>query len=342
MLANIKRFKEGVCNLIVYTPSEAISFAVFSALKKTLGVSRDSILTVDNKKQLKEMYEMTLVMPLNADKWLVTLNADNFESKDIIPLLRVANNFRFVFCKTTKYGDFKRMSEDRGVKDAGVATRALYLGRLESDDIDYLIEKVYKVNQCRNINPNVIKWLKKDYLYEPQAVCDLLEEIKSGALVERKADVIRLIGIGGNNVESVVISLLQLNAKDIKSYTSATRRIMKRVYDLSMKYTYDSIRNFMLSALTGVIEIKELQCAGKYRHAVKNIPENYSEIKINRLRRFERTIMTEIRLSRCLLLYRCIRDIYMPNSELALLMAINKYVGILETEKDREMTKGDN
>ena len=120
-----------------------------------------------------------------------------------------------------------------------------------------------------------------------------------------------MIGVGGNTPAVFVIKLLSTKTRTEKGLKQFMKRNLMLLSDLSLKYNPNSIYAFMIDTLRGICDMKELQISGKYMYFERNLPENYDEKRIgrlNRLKRFEHTILNDISLNRVLCLFYCLNS----------------------------------
>ena len=101
--------------------------------------------------------------------------------------------------------------------------------------------------------------------------------------------------------------------------------------DLSVKFSYDTTYNYMISTLKGIIDIKELQISGKYTSFYKDIPSTFSDERVkrmSRLQRFEDVILDKISLRRALILLQCMTSSDF-NKQQVILNGVYKYASRL-------------
>ena len=111
--------------------------------------------------------------------------------------------------------------------------------------------------------------------------------------------------------------------------------------DLSYTIKYDSLRNFIYSAVDNLMEIKQLQVMGRYSTVVKNIPEvGFNEEKLKRYKRFERIILEDINIARVLKLKMIMSKYRSFDPRVDLLQTISTYLSeIAQSNKDNPDSK---
>ena len=137
------------------------------------------------------------------------------------------------------------------------------------------------------------------------------------------------------------MKLLTSNPKTEKGCASSFEKIIVLLNDLSYSYTFSQIRNFVKTTLNTMVEIKELQLMGKYSASLKTIPEKgFNTEKIERLKRYDNSILEEINISRILLLKFSLEKYTGFDAEIALIQGVSEYLGaILENNKNNPNTK---
>lgn len=329
-LARIETLSDNIVNMIVFVSSPSLEYFLKTKLKERYGVHKDFIVGVDTTKAIQNAKLDAYVAPLMCDKWLIHANADKLAKKDIITSLNANSVYGITVYWTTKYSVFKQLSDLDIVKKQGVHCATLSYSRLGYTDIKYLHNQM--VGKKKELHPDLLDYVCKNYMYDVQSVCELFSMLNSGGQVTTKREIIENVGAGGNSVSSLTIKILKSIPKTPKGKKKIMGDTIKLMEDLSITYKHDTIRRFMLNNIDGFIEMKQLQIMGVYKRFNSEIPENFDSKRISMLKRFEWIILGEISLPQLLNLKLCILRYNDYNSEVALIQAISEYYNSIPLE----------
>lgn len=337
MLDRLATLSPDVLNIIVYVESAALRFYIQDAVKRRFGVEKEFAVTAHTAKALINAKGDTVMVPLRGQKWMINVEADDIPLKDLLHGLDSNTAYGVTVYWIAKYSLYKKLVSANVVKNQGVYCFTMYAGRLGYYDIKLLYRGMVGERAHTPLSDNLLNFVAKSYTYDVQAVCDLFTAIRSGAEVSSKRDVVELVGIGGNTVDSFVIKLLTAKPKTLKGTRISVSHSVQLLRDLGYSYSYETIFNYMRATLTGIQEIKQLQMMGKYQRWEREIPENYDSKRIGRLRRFERVIMEEISLAKVLNLKLCMEKYGSKGSqELALIAVIYEFLNLVYKESCRK------
>lgn len=328
MIRYLTNINANVLNVLIYSNSPTLNAMSRDILRDKFSKGKEFIVDVNNMKDLTRAKADSVVSPLVGGKWLIHVDLDKFNKKDIAKALNMNTAFGVTVFWTNKYAVYKYIVDLDFVKNMNQYFSAYYYGRLNNTDILWLCEKRCKEDGTSIPYPLQV-YLAENYRYDVQAVCDLFALLKVGFEVQTKQDVIRLIGLGGNSVDRLVVSLLKRRAKAQASKTRLTKDILKGLKDLSNNLEYKTIYNYMLNFLDGCLEMKQLQLQGLYTDGYKEIPESYDEKRLGRLRRHEKVILNEISIPRILNLKLALQKYNDYDKELAVIQGVLTYIGML-------------
>lgn len=341
MIRRLETLSSNVLNIIMYVPSPSFAAYARDRLKETFKVHRDFIVSVDNAKALKAAKLSTFVAPMLCDRWLIHVNADKISMKELSNALGYNPPFGITVYWTEKYQVFNKLLELPVVKNQGVHCVNFSFSRLLYDEVKFLYKRM--VGESEALPRGLLDFVAKTYRYDVQAVCELFQLVRSGSEFTSKRDIIEAVGVGGNSIGSLTLSILRAGLppsarfrtlakskvvegfKDEKSRRMTVRRILHLVNDLSVSYNYAAIRRFMLNTLDAFIDMKQLQIMGVYNRVNAKIPDSFDTKRLAMHRRFEYTVLNDLSLPRILNLKMCLTAFDNFNAEIALIQAIMKY-----------------
>lgn len=330
MLEKIDMLSPDIANIIIYTNSAILQNVLKAKIKEKFSIAKNLTKYADSASTLKEVKNNTFVPPFGGGIWLVDVQADKISISDLAKQLNKVSSAAINVYWISNYSQYKKVCDLEVVKKQGIYCFQMYAGKLYPEDITYLQNLMLKPEQF--LPKELLTYLKKNYVYDVEAVCEIFRAIQQGETFTTTKDIIAKVGIGGNTVDSFVMKLLTTNPKTEKGAKKSLEHLLILLNDLNFSYNYNSIKNFMNSSVDTIIEIKELQMMGKYTRSVKDIPEEgYNIEKIQRFRRFEGAILEDINLGRVLNLKNSLNKFKNFNSEVALVEGISDYLSLILT-----------
>lgn len=330
-LKRLSTLSDNVLNVIMYVSSPSLEFFIKTELKERFKVHKDFIVTVESDKELKDAKLDSYVAPLFCDKWLIHVNADKLSKKELKSALGKNTVHGITVYWTSKYQIYKQFLDTDEVKKQAVYNPQFSFSRLSEGDIRYLHSRM--LEKKKQLKPELLDFVAKNYRFDVQAVCELFALLRSGNEIRNKREVIEKVGVGGNSVSSLVIQILKANINTEKGRTAVMKKTVKLLEDLSITYKHSTIKNYMLNTIEAFIDMKELQVMGIYGKAVKEIPDSYDTKRLSMNKRFEYIVLNQISLPSLLNLKLCLLHFNSFNAEIALLQAISEYYNSIKIEE---------
>lgn len=270
--------------LILQTSSNNMNIFVMDSIKKQLRCNQDTMRTVVSKKDIKAIKEIYNVEPYLSDRWLVTIQLDKFSGgyKEIIEMITDSTTVMFV-CVADRYPVFK------GFRDALNRAKMqqfceLYLTYMRSDDFHYLYRTL--VPEDKRMPKTIADFVCQSYGADIDAEFELFRELQSGTVVKTRKTVSEICGIGGNSIESFVMSLLKDPPRTAKGATIVIKNRLQAGEDLAQVYGYRKFYNFLSSCVKQLMDLKMLILAGVVYNRIPELPSCYDDKKIMRYQRF--------------------------------------------------------
>lgn len=336
MLEIFNRLSSETSNIIIYSNSPILQAVIKDTIKASLQIERNHSISVYTSSEYKDTKEQTMIPPFGGGLWLVDVNTEKITLKEIKKHIKEVSNSSVTVYWTESYAMYKKLIELEEVKNQGVYCKSFYFGRLETEDIDYLHTRI--VPDDNKLTKELLNYVKKNYTYDVQNVCTLFMKLKSGETVKTTKDIINMIGIGGNTIDSFIMKLLATNPKTEQGLKTSFVKILQLLTDLNYTYSYSEIKRFMLYSIDGIVDMKQLQIMGKYSRVRKDIPDTYPEKfvrRLNRLKRFEGRILEQVNLARVLNLKMCLEAYNDFDNQVALIQGILQY--LIAIKKSNEL-----
>ena len=314
MLEVIKTLPESICNIVLYSNCSSIEYIAQRMIMQKFGVSANYTYSISSQKLFKETISTVNTLPLQGERWLLVVDVDKLGVSESLKDMNIILSTAIVIYLTHNYKTYKSLINSSHYKQQGSTNFAtqLYFGKLTDASINLLYDYYTKdVSNGYDIPKKLMTYLRKNYKYNPDLVCELFSKIKDGAKLQQEKEVIELVGVGGNTPQALTISLLTTTTNTKEGKKRFLKKNLMLFNDLSIKYSYDTTYSYMISTLKGIIDMKQLQISGKYFEFYKNIPESFADIRLkrmNRLHRFEYVILNKISLRRALVLLQCMQS----------------------------------
>lgn len=332
-LQKLGKLNDEVVNIIVLVQSASLAYLIKNEIKDQYKGHKDYIIDVETQKQFNEAKLDSYVAPMLTEKWLIHVNADKLNKKDLIAGLQRNTYHGVTIYWTEKWSTFNQLINLDIVKRQGVHCPYFRFTRLGFYEIKTLLET--EVPPKKQLSEDLKVFVAKNYQFDVQSVMDLITILKSGNSIETKKELIEAIGVGGNSVANLTLKMLKTAPKTEKGRKRAISDTLKLMQDLSYSYNYQTMRRFMLNNIEGCLEMKTLQIMGLYNKPNKEIPEAYDVKRLGMLRRFEYIILEEVSFPRLLNLKLCLLKYSDFNAEIALVQAIMEYFDHFEVEPDK-------
>lgn len=285
--------------VILQTPSTKLMMFLEDKLKHKFRCNSATILSVENKKQLKDVRNLLGITPLESTKWFIAIDLDKFYDKELIKVIKESTTcFFFITC--SKYSQFRDIKENlkqvQGVFD-------FYLTYLRKPDLIYLYDALTLSDN--KLSSQLFNYVAQSYSSDIEAVMNLLLSLNKGIEFNTRKDISDVCGIGGNSTESFVFSLLKPISGSDKGLKTVMKNRIAAGVDLCETLGYGTFYNYMSRSLLSFIEIKQLLISGVIYKCIRNLPDNYDEKTLSRynkyLWRLKQTPMTDLlRIRQCL------------------------------------------
>ena len=333
MLEKIKDLPSTICNIIEYNNCESMEYITKQLVMNRFKVYNNYYYVADKLKVLKENIAMSNSIPLQGERWFIAVDVDKLGVSEAIKALDNTISTAIIIYVTHNYKNYKSLIDSKAFKQQSAINYAisLYLSKLNDATIEE-IYNFYLMNKAKNFDSKLMTYVKKNYKYNPDLVCNLFQAVKNGFMPKTEKEVVEMVGVGGNTPQALTVSLLTTTTKTDRGKKQFLKKNIALFEDLSVKFNYDTTYAYMISTLKGIIDIKQLQISGRYFEFYQNIPDNYEESRkkrIQRLRRFEYVILNKISLRRTLVLLQCMQSKDFDKKQV-ILEGIYKYVNSLE------------
>lgn len=280
---------------LIVTNSGLAEMYVYDKLKKRCHATLESVYEINRVSEFKDMLETINLEPYMADKWLFTIDYSKLKST-VDKYLHIfdAETACFII-KCKGYKDFKDF------KQGYPKANDLYLSIIRSGDIQYLLSEF-------NLSQKIVDFVSKSYSRDPEKVFTLYRELCNGAEINTSKDIVELCGVSTGSVVSLVMLLLADPPKTSKGFNRVLKKRIQIANDLVGAYGLSTFRNFLVSSIKDILDIKILYLQGIIYKSIRDLPECYDEKKLSRYNPYLFRIVDEIPVDRILRLYISVRE----------------------------------
>lgn len=273
---SLEKLTDDRCSIhLMYSESNLAELLVYDTIKQTCEADLESTLTINNSTSFNGMLDLINIQPFLADRWFVVI-----EYKKVAKLLKnYTGIFRLDTCrfliKTNNYKEFKAAKEL--IQTSNGSLNELYLAVLRMNDVSWLTKDI-------NLSWKLNEFLYKSYSREPDKILGLVREVKNGAIVNDRKDIVNICGASSGSVFSYVMSLLTMSIKTERGANTSLKKKLSEAIDLSRTYGVTTFRNYLVATLRDIIDIKEMYLNGDIYDNIINLPAKFDEKRYGRYR----------------------------------------------------------
>ena len=266
--------------VLLQTPSTQLSIFLYDKLKLRFHCNSDSIISVESKSDVKKIREVSTTSPPFGDKWLIQVNLDKVNDKELIKVIHDSLTCIF-FCTCSKYKTFKQFKDS--IKDVN-GVYDYYVTYIRRPDLLYLYDAL--VPEDNKLSKQLFDYVAQSYSSDIDAIFDLLLALNKGDSFESRKDIAELCGLGNNSVESFLLSLMKPMSETEKGTHTVIKNRAKMGADLGATIGWSSFYNFFNSSLDSFIQLKVLVISGVVYKQVRDLPDSYDEQKLSKYNKY--------------------------------------------------------
>lgn len=275
---------------MLITNSNLAEMFVYDTLKTKCKADSESVYRIEKASEFKEMLELVGMQAYMADRWLFVINYSKFKTQ-LKNHKGILDSDTACFLITVKnyadYKDFKQLYPQ--VND-------MYLSFMRESEIGYLLHP-FEVSQ-KNVD-----FIARSYGRDPERVFELLRELKTGAKITSQKDIVKICGASAGSIAHFAMSLLKDAPDTEKGEKTVIRNRVKQAEELVNAYGIKTFKNFLVSTVKDMIDIKTLYMEGVIYKSIRDIPECYDEKKLSKYNYYFKRITEEIPYGRLVRLY---------------------------------------
>ena len=260
--------------VLLQTTCDKIDELLFAKVQNRLNISNDNVIHIRTKEDFDTVKSLQGILTPTEGRWLIYCDTTIFiETNNLIDLMLHSNTCIF-FIKVNYYKTYKDMKTRLKTKNVF----DYYVTYLNRPNLLYIYDSL--VPKSNGLTTQVITYLSKNYSSDIEQIFQLFDALRVGKVIDKPNDVVKCVGIGGNNIESFIFSLLTpisgstkgLKLVKKKRYTQAYSIYNalgpKRFYDFYRKTLQDFLDIQMLR-LTDVVYDSLIGLEDPYNHLAR-------------------------------------------------------------------------
>lgn len=266
--------------VLLQTSSTRLEQFIKDKLKLKFMCNVDSELDISTRQDYKLIREVTGISPPFAERWLVTINLDRNNDKDLMNLIHQSSTCCF-FCTCSHYGTYKKFLADvknmQGVFD-------FYITYLRRVDLLYLYDAFVPLDN--RLTKVLFDYVAQSYGNDIDKIFELLIHLNQGEKVESRKDITSICGSGGLSTESYIFQLLKPLGSTERGVKTTIRNRMKAGVDLGESLSFTTLYNYMARNIMLFIELKMLIISGVVYKTVRKLPDNFDERALSKYQKY--------------------------------------------------------
>lgn len=260
--------------VLLQTTCDKIDELLFAKVQNRLNISNDNVIHIRTKEDFDTVKSLQGILTPTEGRWLIYCDTTIFiETNNLIDLMLHSNTCIF-FIKVNYYKTYKDMKTRLKTKNVF----DYYVTYLNRPNLLYIYDSL--VPKSNGLTTQVITYLSKNYSSDIEQIFQLFDALRSGKVIDKPNDVVKCVGIGGNNIESFIFSLLTPisgSTKGLKlvkkkryaqAYSIYNALGPKRFYDFYKKTLQDFLDIQMLR-LTDVVYDSLIGLEAPYNHLAR-------------------------------------------------------------------------
>lgn len=287
----------GISCLLLQTPSIALQQYIQDALKSKYKVTKDAVISIDTKSDLKKIKDVIGVKPPFSDKWYVQIDLGKFNDKGLPQLIQQSGSCVFLLL-SPNYGIYKSIKKEFSkLHDF----RDMYITYLRRSDFIYLYDRYSKKSK---LSKPLLDWFIKGYSGDIDSVFTLFNLLSQGEVFANRQKIANACGLGSLSVEGYIFDLLKPLSGSASGFKTTIKNRIKTGIALGENLDWVSLYYFINHALKCFCHIKMLMMSGIIYRDIRKLPKGYDEKALCRYQRFIWRLK-EIPLSEILILRQC-------------------------------------
>ena len=281
MISYIPRLSKDLLSICLMSSSTGVLEMSLTAIKERFDINSSFVLEITKDTDIKSALSQASVAPLLGSRWLVIIDLDELDSRQVLKQIHGYYRSCLLVYKTSYYARYKKLISDKKIINLASYNKCLYLDTLSNNDIAYILAKY-----TPSVDENLVKLLADEYSREPDSILEIGVQLQAGKKFRNRQDLISAVGLGNISIAGFVLRLLTMQVNTIRGYkTSLKHTISYLNYLYQDLESYSKIKNYVLDTLSGFIDIKIAMIQGTITHVKTTIPEFKDEKATKRFKR---------------------------------------------------------
>lgn len=258
--------------VLLQTTCDKIDELLFAKVQNRLNISNDNIIYIRTKEDFDTVKSLQGILTPTEGRWLVYCDTTVFiETNNLIDLMLHSNTCIF-FIKVNYYKTYKDMKTRLKTKNVF----DYYVTYLNRPNLLYIYDSL--VPKSNGLTTQVITYLSKNYSSDIEQIFQLFEALKAGKVIDKPNDVVKCVGIGGNNIESFIFSLLTPISGSAKGLKLVKKKRYSQAYSIYNALGPKRFYDFYKKTLQDFLDIQMLRLTDEVYDTLIGLDEPYKHL----------------------------------------------------------------
>lgn len=258
--------------VLLQTTCDKIDELLFAKVQNRLNISNDNVIHIRTKEDFDTVKSLQGILTPTEGRWLIYCDTSVFiETNNLIDLMLHSNTCIF-FIKVNyykTYKDIKTRLKTKNVFD-------YYVTYLNRPNLLYIYDSL--VPKSNGLTTQVITYLSKNYSSDIEQIFQLFDALRSGKVIDKPNDVVKSVGIGGNNIESFIFSLLTPISGSTKGLKLVKKKRYSQAYSIYNALGPKRFYDFYKKTLQDFLDIQMLRLTDEVYDTLIGLDEPYKHL----------------------------------------------------------------
>ena len=258
--------------VLLQTTCDRIDELLFAKVQNRLNISNDNVIHIRTKEDFDTVKSLQGILTPTEGRWLIYCDTTIFiETNNLIDLMLHSNTCIF-FIKVNYYKTYKDMKTRLKTKNVF----DYYVTYLNRPNLLYIYDSL--VPKSNGLTTQVITYLSKNYSSDIEQIFQLFDALRSGKVIDKPNDVVKCVGIGGNNIESFIFSLLTPISGSTKGLKLVKKKRYSQAYSIYNALGPKRFYDFYKKTLQDFLDIQMLRLTDVVYDSLIGLEDPYNHL----------------------------------------------------------------
>ena len=258
--------------VMIQSTCDKVDELLYAKIKNKLNISNDSVINIRTKEDFDMVKSLQGILTPTEGRWLVYCDTEIFyETNNLADLIKHSNTCIF-FIKVNYYKTYKDLKTRLKMKNIF----DYYITYLNRQNLLYIYDSI--VPKSNGLTTQVISYLCSNYSSDIEQIFQLFDALRNGTVIDKPNDVVKCVGIGGNNVESFIFSLLTPISGSEKGLKLVKKKRYTQAYAIYNALGPKKFYDYYKKTLQDFLEIQMLRLTDEVYDSLIGLDEPYKHL----------------------------------------------------------------